>query len=467
MVFSSMTFLCAFLPLCAGLYYLSKNRIYRNAILLLFSLGFYAWGEPKYLILIAGATMAAYVGGIFMEKWRGGRKATFVCTLTTILLILCIAVFKYLGFLVDSVNTLTGADLAIRQIALPVGISFFTFQILSYVFDLYRGKVQVQKNPLRLLLYVSFFPQLIAGPIVRYETVELELRQRQENLDEITAGLRRFVVGLAKKVILADNVAKIFTAIYAGGAGGHTAYGSAAYWLASLSYTLHIYFDFSGYSDMAIGLGKMFGFHFLENFNFPYIAQSVTDFWRRWHMSLSTWFRDYIYIPMGGSRTQKWKHIRNILVVWALTGLWHGASWNFVLWGLYFAALLLLEKFLLAKVFAKIPALVRWLYTFLAVNVSWVMFHMTDFSQMGFALGKLFSFAPTDFTHVFLADSAIITALPYFLVALVFAFPVQNLWRGRERLPVAVKNLFTVLLLLLCLVYMLSTTFHPFIYFRF
>ncbi len=467
MVFSSMTFLCAFLPLCAGLYYLSKNRIYRNAILLLFSLGFYAWGEPKYLFLIVGATMAAYVGGLLMDKWRGGRKATLVCTFTTVLLILCIAVFKYLNFLVDSVNLLTGADLVLRQIALPVGISFFTFQILSYVFDLYRGKVQVQKNPLRLLLYVSFFPQLIAGPIVRYETVELELRQRQENLDEITAGLRRFVVGLAKKVILADNVAKIFTAIYAGGAGGHSAYGAAAYWLSALSYTLHIYFDFSGYSDMAIGLGQMFGFHFLENFNFPYIAQSVTDFWRRWHMSLSTWFRDYIYIPMGGSRTQKWKHIRNILVVWALTGLWHGASWNFVLWGLYFAALLLLEKFLLGKVFSKIPTIFRWLYTFLAVNVGWVLFHMTDFSQMGFALGKLFSLTPTDFSHVLLADSAIITALPYFLVALVFSFPVQNLWQGRERLPMAVKNLLTVLLLLLCLVCMLSTTFHPFIYFRF
>ena len=299
MVFSSITFVYAFFPLVAAAYYLSKNRVYRNVVLLLASLLFYSWGEPRFLLLMLAATLAAYCGGLLMERCTAHRKLILI--VTVVLLVGNLFVFKYLNFFSENLSALFGWS-ALPKLTLPIGISFYTFQILSYVIDLYRGEIRVQRNYFYLLLYVSFFPQLIAGPIVRYETVEQEIQQRHESIDDVAAGLRRFILGLAKKVILANNIARIAETIYA---GDSAVYGTTLYWLAAVAYALQIYFDFSGYSDMAIGLGRMFGFHFLENFDHPYTALSITDFWRRWHISLSTWFRDYVYIPLGGNRVKK------------------------------------------------------------------------------------------------------------------------------------------------------------------
>ena len=299
MVFSSITFVYAFFPLVAVAYYLSKNRVYRNVVLLLASLLFYSWGEPRFLLLMLAATLAAYCGGLLMERSTAHKRLILI--VTVVLLVGNLFVFKYLNFFSENLSALFGWRV-LPKLTLPIGISFYTFQILSYVIDLYRGEIRVQRNYFYLLLYVSFFPQLIAGPIVRYETVEQEILERRESIDDVAAGLRRFILGLAKKVILANNIARIAETIYA---GDSAVYGTALYWLAAVAYALQIYFDFSGYSDMAIGLGRMFGFHFLENFDHPYTALSITDFWRRWHISLSTWFRDYVYIPLGGNRVKK------------------------------------------------------------------------------------------------------------------------------------------------------------------
>lgn len=343
MVFSSQTFLFFFLPL-AGLCVLIRSKPVQNAMLLIASLIFYAWGEPKMVVLMVLVTLVAYGSGFAIVHFEARPRAKKAALIAAIVVILGnLVVFKYLNFLCRTFSFLGLTD---PGIALPIGISFYTFQILSYVIDLYRGKIALQRNFFYLLMYVSFFPQLIAGPIVRYETVEQEIRERQVTMDDLAQGFRRFVVGLAKKLLLANQVAQVATIVYSGNPAN---YGSLMYWLAAIAYTLQIYFDFSGYSDMAIGLGRMFGFHFLENFNYPYISLSVTEFWRRWHISLSTWFRDYVYIPLGGNRVSRGKWVRNILVVWGLTGLWHGADWNFLLWGLYYGVLLLIEKLWLGK----------------------------------------------------------------------------------------------------------------------
>ena len=335
MVFSSLPFLFFLFQAVLLLCFVRKSRTWRNGVLLTASLLFYAWSEPRFLPVMVLAATLAWLGGLGMERLRtagrsGGEKAVFIATVTA--LIANLFPFKYLNFAVENLNALSGLSLPPPGIALPVGISFYTFQILSYVIDLHRGEVQVQKSWFRLLLYVSFFPQLIAGPIVRYQTVEREITDRRETLEDAAAGARRFIAGLGKKVILANRLSLIAESVYGGDAG---VYGTALYWVAALAYTLQIYFDFSGYSDMAIGLGRIFGFHFLENFDHPYAAGSVTEFWRRWHISLSTWFRDYVYIPLGGNRVSRRRWVLNILIVWGLTGFWHGASWNFLLWGLW------------------------------------------------------------------------------------------------------------------------------------
>jgi len=349
MVFSSITFVYAFFPLVAAAYYLSKNRVYRNVVLLLASLLFYSWGEPRFLLLMLAATLAAYCGGLLMERCTAHRKLILI--VTVVLLVGNLFVFKYLNFFSENLSALFGWS-ALPKLTLPIGISFYTFQILSYVIDLYRGEIRVQRNYFYLLLYVSFFPQLIAGPIVRYETVEQEIQERHESIDDVAAGLRRFILGLAKKVILANNIARIAETIYA---GDSAVYGTTLYWLAAVAYALQIYFDFSGYSDMAIGLGRMFGFHFLENFDHPYTALSITDFWRRWHITLGWWFRDHLYRPLvraaGGKRTGC------LLLVWLLVGLWHGAGWNFLLWGLLFGLLLAAERLGLGGWLNRFPPL--------------------------------------------------------------------------------------------------------------
>ena len=465
MVFSSLTFLFLFLPLAMLLYYLLPWRGWRNGVLLVFSLVFYAWGEPVYIVLMLLSSLVAWLGGILMERCGDNapaRKAIF--WLTAALIVSNLLVFKYLNFFCSNLSALLGVELAVPELRLPIGISFYTFQILSYVVDLYWDRIKLQRNYLYLTLYVSFFPQLIAGPIVRYQTIEDEIRNRRENWDDIITGLKRFILGLAKKVLLANNIALVSNIVYAGDA---KVYGTLFYWVAAIAYALQIYFDFSGYSDMAIGLGKMFGFHFLENFNYPYTATSITDFWRRWHISLSTWFRDYIYIPLGGSRTTKAKHIRNILIVWALTGFWHGASWNFILWGMYYGALLLVEKFLLQRFLNKLPKAVRWAYAMVLVLVGWVIFNLTDFGQMRQALAVMFSLRPTDFVGVVAADSGILTALPYLPVGILFMFPHHKKARNLTSSGVVLENMGYWLLLAMCIVYILSSSYNPFIYFRF
>lgn len=466
MVFSSSVFLYMFLPLTVVLYYVCKNRTYRNTLLLLVSLLFYAWGEPKFVLDMLLAALIAYVGGLLIEKYDNKpklKKTIFVST--TVLLVANLFLFKYLNFAVDNVNLFLKDDIIIPKIVLPIGISFYTFQILSYVIDLYLKNVKVQKNFFYLTLYVSFFPQLIAGPIVRYETVEEEILTRRESFDEFVEGAKRFILGLAKKVIIANNVAKISVIIYE---GAPEVYGSFMYWIAAIAYALQIYFDFSGYSDMAIGIGKMFGFHFLENFNYPYIATSITDFWRRWHISLSSWFRDYIYIPMGGNRVKKSRFIVNILTVWALTGFWHGAQWNFIIWGVYYGVLLLFEKLVIGKLLDKLPKAVRWIYSMFFVLIGWVLFNLTDSDALFAALRMMFTYTATDFGAVLAANADILTAFVYIPLGIIFMFPVYTKFKPAKNTGVlAFRNICYLALLLVCIMYTLSSSYNPFIYFRF
>lgn len=462
MVFSSQTFLFFFLPL-AGLCVLIRSKPVQNAMLLIASLIFYAWGEPKMVVLMVLVTLVAYGSGFAIVHFEARPRAKKAALIAAIVVILGnLVVFKYLSFLFRTFSFLGLTD---PGIALPIGISFYTFQILSYVIDLYRGKIALQRNFFYLLMYVSFFPQLIAGPIVRYETVEQEIRDRQVTMDDLAQGFRRFVVGLAKKLLLANQVAQVATIVYSGNPAN---YGSLMYWLAAIAYTLQIYFDFSGYSDMAIGLGRMFGFHFLENFNYPYISLSVTEFWRRWHISLSTWFRDYVYIPLGGNRVSRGKWVRNILVVWGLTGLWHGADWNFLLWGLYYGVLLLVEKLWLGKYLERLPKALRWLLCMMIVCIGWVMFNLTDFVQMRCALARMFSFTHVALSQSLAADVSIVPPLLWMLPALVFSTPVcRRVHLGESCGAEIVRNVVCLALLAVCIVFSVSATFNPFIYFRF
>ena len=462
MVFSTLTFLFAFLPIVCILYFLIPNRTYKNVILLIFSLVFYSWGEPKYIVLVLAASLVAYVGGLLIHRFDAKKKLKkTVFIITVVLLVANLFVFKYLDFTITQINGLFNSSFALAKIVLPIGISFYTFQILSYVIDLYKKEVSVQKNYFYLTLYVTFFPQLIAGPIVRYQTIEDEINARKESLDDFVCGLRRLIVGLAKKVIIANNVGAIAVMIYSGDA---KIYGTQFYWLAAIAYALQIYFDFSGYSDMAIGLGRMFGFHFLENFNYPYIATSITDFWRRWHISLSTWFRDYVYIPLGGNRVKKYRWLLNILIVWALTGFWHGAEWNFIAWGLYYAALLICEKLFLHKLLKKLPKFLCWIYAMLIVLVGWVMFNLTEPAAIIHALSQMFSFRYTDITTAVIANTDIVYALIYVPLGLVCMLP----WKNKPfRIPDWLSNIVCLALLAICIVFLIGSTYNPFIYFRF
>lgn len=468
MVFSSLTFVYAFFPLVFLLYFVIKNRVWRNAVLLLASLLFYSWGEPKLLVLMLAVTLFAYLGGLVMTCFaqQQRQKAKFIACLVTVVLVAAgLFVFKYFNFTVNTIEALTGLKFSVPEILLPIGISFYTFQILSYVIDLYRGEVATQRNYFLLLLYVSFFPQLIAGPIVRYQTVEEEIRHRKESIDEIAAGMKRFIIGLAKKVLIANNVGAIAEAIYA---GDTAVFGGAMYWIAALAYTLQIYFDFSGYSDMAIGLGRVFGFHFLENFDYPYISCSVTEFWRRWHISLSSWFRDYVYIPLGGNRVKKSRWIFNIMLVWGVTGLWHGASWNFVLWGLYYGVLLLLEKLLLHKVLDKLPRICGWVYTMFFVVVGWVLFNVTDLTRLLQVLKTMFSFPATNWMGVLYTDATLLQGLIYLPLGIVCSLPIfKKIKLGDGAFATVVSYGFYAVLALICVIFLVSNAYNPFIYFRF
>lgn len=467
MVFSSLTFLFIFLPIVFVSYYLVKNRAYRNYILLFFSLIFYSWGEPYYVILMVISTLVAYLGGLFINAY-GRRNDSFnkgfSLIITTSIMLGLLLYFKYSNFFVEILESIFHLNISHEPVGLPIGISFFTFQALSYVFDLYLGNCKVQKNYFSLLLYISLFPQLIAGPIVRYKTIEDQIQNRDENTTDIVEGLQRFVAGLSKKVLIANNVALITRTIYE----SHEAYyGTGVYWLAALSYAIQIYFDFSGYSDMAIGLGKMFGFHFEENFKYPYSAVNITDFWRRWHISLSTFFRDYVYIPMGGSRVSNGRLLLNLLVVWFLTGLWHGASWNFIAWGLYYGILLIVEKLFLNEILKKLPKLLGNIYTLIFVLVGWVIFESLDMTDLVFRLNQMFIYRATDWNRFLLNSSSLVFAFGALIMGSVLSFPVYEKLKNSIKLPLPLVNIISILFLLISIISILSSTYNPFIYFRF
>ncbi len=379
MVFSSLLFLFRFLPAVLLLYYIAPRKI-RNLVLFLFSLLFYAWGEPKYVFLMLfSITMDFFMGQMVAKsKARNNRKAAKrFLTISIVVNLSILAFFKYADFIIGTINNVAGLSLPMLSIPLPIGISFFTFQTMSYVIDVYKGATKVQKNWVNYGTYVSMFPQLIAGPIVQYKTIAEQMEHRKENASDFAEGIHRFLLGMGKKVLLANTIGLLCDAVMA---LEITQVPVLTAWLGAIAYTFQIYFDFSGYSDMAIGLGKMFGFHFLENFNYPYISRSITEFWRRWHISLSSWFKEYVYIPLGGNRRGVLLQARNILVVWMLTGIWHGASWNYVLWGVYYGILLMLEKFLLKPVLKHLPGVLQNVYTMVLVIFGWVLFKCEDLS---------------------------------------------------------------------------------------
>ena len=465
MVFSNLIFLYLFLPVCLIFYFLCQNIRAKNAVLIVFSLIFYAWGEPVYLLLMLASVAVNWGFGLLIER---RRKKVFLI-LALVLDLGCLAVFKYAGFFVENLNALFRISLAVPQIPLPIGISFYTFQALSYTVDVWRGDVPAQRSFAKLLLYISLFPQLIAGPIVRYSDVAAQIDDRQFDASEAFYGATRFCVGLAKKVLLADAAGKVASQILDGSLASST---TVAAWLGILLYTFEIYFDFSGYSDMAIGLGKLFGFTFEENFNLPYLSRSITEFWRRWHISLSTWFKEYLYIPLGGNRKGLVRQCVNIMIVWALTGFWHGASWNFLWWGIYFGLLLILEKVLLLKYLAKLPAWIQHLYALFLIVLGWVIFAESSglsfltylramFGSMGFADQRSLYFLMTGGASLCIMALAS-TELP----KRIAGKGLQKL-SGKPTIYVAAKNVFLLLILLLSTAFLVSDTYNPFLYFRF
>lgn len=465
MVFSSFTFLFIFLPLVLLTYFLAKKRQLRNIVLLVFSLIFYAWGEPVYVILMLLSIIVNYLIALKIERRKRGKKKWMI--IDVIFNLGVIGFFKYGNFIIQNINSIFHSNIGEMDLALPIGISFYTFQVLSYVIDVYRKTVPAQKSIVNLGMYVTLFPQLIAGPIVRYETVAEEIENRKENFSEVVEGLKRFFIGLGKKVLIANQMALIADTIY-GGDLANT--GTVSLWLAAISYTLQIYFDFSGYSDMAIGLGRMFGFHFLENFNYPYIAKSITDFWRRWHISLSTWFRDYVYIPLGGNRVSKFKWLRNILVVWLLTGLWHGASWNFILWGVYYGVILIIEKVFLGRIIEKLPKVLQHIYTLFFIIIGWVIFRVEDFSQMGIVLQKMFIWQASGIIDNIVLNFDVFSSLPYILIGIIGSMPLWTKVREKRKQTnsyLIVSNLWSFGIFMLSICFLLVATYNPFIYFRF
>lgn len=461
MVFSSTVFLFLFLPALLILYYFpwAKSRAWRNTILLLFSIGFYAWGEPLFVFLMLFSIFVNWAFGLRIEGSVARKKVWLTTAVTFDVLLL--AVFKYASFLSKNLAALTGNDALIVDIALPIGISFFTFQMMSYVFDIYYGTVKAQKNLLYVALYISLFPQLIAGPIVRYSQIEKEITDRREDFSDIAAGMRRFIYGLGKKVLLANFLAQIADNVF----DYMDAPSVMMAWLGAIAYTLQIYFDFSGYSDMAIGLGRMFGFRFLENFNYPYIAKNVTDFWRRWHISLSSWFRDYVYIPLGGNRVKRSRWVLNLFIVWLLTGIWHGANWTFLLWGLFYFVVLLVEK---ETGFAeKLGAWGR-VYTMLIVTLAWVVFRAPDISAGLRYIGHMFGVGANSFWDNGFTSTVRGTYVVLILSAIGMTPLLNKVFMKLEQHGAYwVEQIWLLLVFGLSILEVVSATYNPFIYFNF
>jgi alginate O-acetyltransferase complex protein AlgI len=463
MVFSSLLFLFLYLPVVLAVYYLVPRR-WRNVWLFAVNLVFYGWGEPVYILLMLFSISFNYGAGLLLERFSAQRaKAKRVLVADIVLNLALLGFFKYYDLFASTLSLIPGLRIPTLGLTLPIGISFYTFQTMSYPIDVYRGQTEVQRSYVRFGTFVALFPQLIAGPIVRYRDIADQLENRRENLPQFTAGVRRFVVGLGKKVLIANNIGLLWDFYKAAAPAELTVVGA---WLGALAFSLQIYFDFSGYSDMAIGLGRMLGFEFLENFNYPYISKSVTEFWRRWHISLGSWFRDYVYIPLGGNRCGKARQFLNILIVWALTGFWHGANWTFLCWGLYYALFLMLEKGFLLKRLEKVPALAT-VYTLLVAVCGWMLFDLPSVSAAVRYYGAMFGggaglASATDL--FFLRSYAAV-----FLVAIVAALPLGK--RLYDRLPARVKGVLTPLLLLAVLVlstaYLVDATYNPLLYFRF
>ncbi len=461
MVFSSLLFLFVFLPAVLLLYYVSPRRP-RNAILLAASLVFYAWGEPVYIALMLFSTCTDYIFGLLLDRKDGQRKRRWVLGASVAVNLSVLGFFKYADFAVGTVNGWFGTDIPLLELPLPIGISFYTFQSMSYIFDVYRGHAKAQRSWLDFAAYVSLFPQLVAGPIVQYGTVAEQLKHRIVHNEMFAEGVRRFTVGLAKKVLLANNIGMLWAAVSESVDGPLPA---LAAWLGIVAFAFQIYFDFSGYSDMAIGLGLMFGFRFNENFNKPYTAQSVTDFWRRWHISLGSWFREYVYIPLGGNRRGLAVQLRNIGVVWALTGLWHGASWNFVLWGLYFGVILMLEKIVLLRRLQQWPRWIRHMYALLLVLLGWVLFAFESPAEIGAYLSAM-----SGLNGAGLWDRPTLYLLYTNAVLLAILVLASLPWRGgklHRRWPAALGPFAHAALFLLSVAYLVDATFNPFLYFRF
>ena len=461
MVFSSLPFLFFYLPVVLLIYKLAPLKL-RNLFLLIASLFFYGWGEPIYIVIMFASIIIDYTHGMLVERWReNDKKARMAVASSVFFNLLLLVFFKYYDFLAGSINAVTGWSLPLLGIPLPIGISFYTFQTMSYTIDVYRKDAPVQKNIITFGAFVTLFPQLIAGPIIQYKTVAEQLESRREEFEKFVSGVQRFCVGAAKKVLLANAIGQLWDLSLA--SENLTVLGG---WLGLIAYAFQIYFDFSGYSDMAIGLGRMFGFDFIENFNYPYISRSVVEFWKRWHISLTDWFRQYVYFPLGGNRVSKPKWIRNIIIVWLLTGIWHGAGWNFLLWGLYYALFMLVERLFLGQYLEKLPSMLRHAYTLFVVLMGWALFAVEDMAHLGRYLASCFGGAP-------LLDAAtiynLVSYLPMLMILSVAATPLgKNLWnRLGERTQQILTPVLMLVALILCTASLVDASYNPFLYFRF
>lgn len=467
MLFSSISFLYYFLPITIIVYFISKNK-YKNIILLLASLFFYFYGEPVYTLLMIFSAFSGYIHGILIDKYKNTKYSKIFLISSLFISLGTLTIFKYGDFIISNINFISSTNIKLLRLALPIGISFYTFQILSYVVDVYKNEVKVSKNFVDFATYVCLFPQLIAGPIVRYKTIQEELSNRTHSFDKFAYGVNRFIIGLTKKVVIANNLGMLVNILT-----NNIEKSILSYWIVAIAFPLQIYYDFSGYSDMAIGLGRMFGFNFLENFNYPYIAKSITEFWRRWHISLSSFFRDYVYIPLGGNRVSKSRWIFNIFFVWCLTGLWHGDSWNFVLWGIYFAVLLVIEKLFLIDKVEKLPSLLQHIYAKFFIIISFVIFNNENIKDMLDNLYNMFNFTGlplyNEISSYYLRSYAVIL-----LISIIGSTPllkniiekIRKNYKG-EMIISIINPIFNIILLIVVTSYLIDGSFNPFLYFRF
>jgi alginate O-acetyltransferase complex protein AlgI len=476
MVFSSLTFLFAFLPITLIVYYLVPQKA-KNVVILISGLVFYAWGEPIYVLAMIASTFIDYTAGRIIAKYDDNPKIRKICLIVSLVMNLgLLGTFKYLGFIINSVNAWFGLSIPNPNLPLPIGISFFTFQSMSYTIDLYRRNIKVQKSAVNFMAFVTLFPQIVAGPIVRYEDIQNEIDSRSISEKMLGDGISRFITGLGKKVLIANNIGLLWTEIKA---MEYTELSAVTAWLGILAFTFQIYFDFSGYSDMAIGLGKMMGFNFPENFNYPYMSHSISEFWRRWHITLGAWFRSYIYIPLGGNRKGLARQVINLLVVWTVTGIWHGASWNFMLWGAYFGVLIVLEKLFIGKILEKIPSFFSWLYTFVLVVFGWVMFDGVDTSTVyiGDMFSQVFSYIGAMFgaNGVFMDNTAVNAMMNYGIIFAICIFGSSDIVANagefiRKKAPQWIQYGIPVAqtaVMLASVAYITTSSYNPFLYFNF